>query len=263
MREAPARTEGGEGRGRWLEAGGVPVHLVEPDPPRPRTPGDQLPRRGVVVCQEAFGVTGHIRAVAGRLADQGYVAVSPALYHRTGSPELGYEAGLEEMAPHLSALDPDGVLADVDAAVTVLGDLGISPPQVGLVGFCLGGWVSFLAAARRQLGAAVGYYGTIVHASVENLPSLVGEAGTLQTPWSGHFGDADPFIPVADVTGLAQALQGAPVDHEVHRYAGARHGFACDERASFEPVAAARAWARTLSWLDAHVVPTGLSPGAR
>jgi carboxymethylenebutenolidase len=247
-------------RGRWVEVGGVPVHLVEPV---------GAARGAVVVGQEAFGVTGHIRAVAGRLADRGYVAATPALYHRTGAPQLGYEAGLDQMAPHLAALSPDGVLADVDAATSLLGDLGFAPSQVGLVGFCLGGWVSFLVAARRPLGASVGYYGTIVHASVETLPALVAEAPSLQTPWCGHFGEADAFIPVDDVTTLDAALAAAPVDHDVHRYPGARHGFSCDERPSYDPGAAASAWQRTLAWLDDHLapaVPTPASPpvgGAR
>jgi carboxymethylenebutenolidase len=114
--------------------------------------------------------------------------------------------------------------------------------------------VSFLAAARRAFGAAVGFYGGgIVTPRFPQFPALVDESGTLQTPWLGLFGDEDGSIPVEDVEALRRALQGAPVPTEVVRYEGAEHGFFCDQRPSFHRDAADDAWPRTLAWFGNHL----------
>ena len=79
--------------------------------------------------------------------------------------------------------------------------------------------------------------------------------GDLQTPWLGLFGDEDSSIPVEDVERLRQELDGADVPHEVVRYAGAEHGFHCDQRPSYHAEAATDAWARTLAWFEEHLEP--------
>jgi carboxymethylenebutenolidase len=118
----------------------------------------------------------------------------------------------------------------------------------------MGGRISFLVAARRRLGAAVGFYGGgIVTARFPQFPALVEEAPSLQTPWLGLFGDDDESIPVDDVEQLRTALTHAPVATEVVRYPGAGHGFHCDVRPAFDPEAAADGWARTMSWLTSHI----------
>jgi carboxymethylenebutenolidase len=131
---------------------------------------------------------------------------------------------------------------------------GFNASRIGIVGFCFGGRVTFLVAARRPLGAAVGFYGGGI-ASKGHLPfdPLIDEATALQTPWLGLFGDADTGIPVDDVEALRAALENAPVATEVVRYPGAEHGFHCDARASYHPEAAKDAWARALAWFDTHL----------
>ena len=132
--------------------------------------------------------------------------------------------------------------------------LGHEPAAIGVVGFCFGGRVTFLAAARRAFGAAVGFYGGgLVTPRFPQFPALVGEASTLQTPWLGLFGDEDGSIPVEDVETLRTALGAAPVPTEVVRYPGAEHGFFCDERPSYNGEASADAWVRTLDWFDRHL----------
>ncbi len=107
------------------------------------------------------------------------------------------------------------------------------------------------AAARRSLGAAVGFYGGgIVHARFPQFPALVDEVATLQTPWLGLFGDRDGSIPVDDVEQLRAALGAAPVDTDVVRYPDAGHGFFCDLRPAYAPDAAADAWIRALAWFE-------------
>jgi len=207
---------------------------------------------GVVLCQEAFGVNGHIAAVADRLAEAGYLTVVPHLYHRTGDPVVGYDE-YAALAPHMQALGEAGLLADLDAAVGWLAAAGIEPGSTGIVGFCMGGTVAFLAAVRRRLGAAVTFYGGGVGTGRFGLPPLVELAPALQTPWLGLYGDRDQSIPVADVEALRAGAAGAAVETAVVRYPDAGHGFHCDERADYHEPSATDAWGRALEFLARHL----------
>lgn len=211
-------------------------------------------RGAVLVVQEAFGVNEHIREVTRRFARAGYHAVAPSFFHRAGGGTADY-GDFGAVIPLFEGVSDDGILMDADAARAVLEAAGFSAARTGVVGFCFGGRTTFLMAARRALGAAVGFYGGgIVHAGVLPFPALLDEVPTLQTPWLGLFGDEDASIPVADVETLRVALGDAPVAAEVVRYGGAKHGFHCDQRPDdFHPEAASDAWARTLTWLDVHL----------
>jgi carboxymethylenebutenolidase len=114
--------------------------------------------------------------------------------------------------------------------------------------------VTFLVASRRTLGAAVGFYGGGI-AAAGGLPfaPLIGESSTLQTPWLGLFGDQDKGISVESVEELRTALEQAPVDADIVRYADAEHGFHCDARASYHAESAADGWRRTLAWFAGHL----------
>src|SRR5439155_27243788 len=99
------------------------------------------------------------------------------------------------------------------------------PERIGIVGFCMGGRVTFLVALERALGAAVGFYGGgIVTGRFPQFPTLVDRVGELKTPWLGLFGDQDEGIPVADGEQLRKALEGAPVETHIVRYADAGPG---------------------------------------
>jgi len=213
---------------------------------------DGAPRGAVIVVQEAFGVNDHIQDVTRRFAAEGYRAVAPHLFHRTGDPVIGY-TDYDKIMPHFQALSEGGLLGDLDATIAHLGSAGFEPGRVGIVGFCMGGTVTFLASVRRRLGAGVTFYGGGVGEGRFGLPSLVELAPGLQTPWLGLYGDKDQGIPVADVERLRVAAAEAPVDTEVVRYADADHGFHCDARASYHKESAADAWQRTLAWFGAHL----------
>jgi carboxymethylenebutenolidase len=207
----------------------------------------------VVVVQEAFGVNEHIEDVCRRAADAGHHAVAPHIFHRAGGGTAPY-GDFSKVLPLFEGLTDDGILMDVDAAVAHLDTAGIAAPSTGIVGFCMGGRVTFLVAAERALGAAVGFYGGgIVTGRFPQFPTLVDRAPRLRTPWLGLFGDDDESIPVDDVETLRGALAGAPVPTEIVRYAGAAHGFHCDVRDSYDADAAADGWARTLAWFDRHL----------
>ncbi len=219
--------------------GPMPALLAEPE-------GE--PRGGVVVIQEAFGLTGHIERVTVALADEGYVAVAPALFHRSGAPVFSYD-DMSQLGPVIMAMTGEGITADVDAALAALADRGVAPPAQGIIGFCMGGSVACATAARLALGAAVTFYGGGVTTGRFGLPALVEVAPRLRTPWLGLYGDLDAHIPSEEVEQLRAAAAQAPVPTEVVRYAEADHGFHCDERASFHPASSADAWARTLAFL--------------
>jgi carboxymethylenebutenolidase len=223
-----------------LETDDGPMDLYEAIPDSPNG-------AAVVVIQEAFGVNDHIEDVTRRFAAAGYHAVAPHLFHRAGGGTAPYD-DFEQVLPLFAGLSDAGILTDVDAAVA---HLGVRPEKVGVVGFCMGGRASFLVAAERWFGAAVGFYGGgIVTARRPQFPALVGRAYAMQTPWLGLFGDLDKGIPVEDVEALTVALAEAPVDAAVIRYPDADHGFHCDARASYDAPAAADAWERTLDWLE-------------
>jgi len=210
-------------------------------------------RRAVVVIQEAFGINEHIQDVTRRFADAGYHAVAPALFHRAGGGTAPYD-DFNQVLPLFEGLTDPGIVMDVEAAVGHLHSAGFDDGAIGIVGFCMGGRVTFLVSLEMALGAAAGFYGGgIVTARFPQFPALVDRVGELQTPWLGLFGDEDASIPVEDVERLRQELDGADVDSDVVRYAGAEHGFHCDVRPSYNAEAATDAWARTLAWFEEHL----------
>jgi carboxymethylenebutenolidase len=214
---------------------------------------DGAARGAVVVIQEAFGVNDHIEDVTRRFAAEGYHAAAPALFHRAGGGTAPYD-DFAKVLPLYEGLTDDGILMDVDATLDHLRAAGFGDDRVATVGFCFGGRVTFLLAVERRLGAGVGFYGGgIVSQRFPQFPALVGEARRLQTPWLGLFGDEDGSIPVEDVEQLRRALEQAPVDTEIVRYADAEHGFHADPRPSYHEEAAADAWRRTLDWFAGHL----------
>ena len=224
--------------------GSLPIYEARPD---------GATRGGVIVIQEAFGVNDHIEDVTRRFASAGYHAIAPHLFHRAGGGTAPY-GDFEKVMPLFEGLTDDGVLSDIDATAAELAKHGVTADRTGIVGFCFGGRVTFLVAARRQLGVAVGFYGGgIVTQRFPQFPPLIDEVPALRTPWLGLFGDLDASIPVDDVERLRAELDRAPVDHDVVRYPDAEHGFHCDVRPSYAPDAAKDAWQRTLDWFDRHL----------
>jgi len=196
------------------------------------------PRGGLVVVQEIFGVNGHIRSVCDGYAADGYRVIAPALFDRyQRGVDIGYTPedvarGRELKA--LAAVDP--ALSDVAAARDALTGAG----RVGVVGYCWGGYVAWLAAARLAgFAGAVPYYGG-------GMLDAVGERP--RCPVMAHFGERDGMIPVAGVRQFAAAHPAV----QVFVYP-ADHGFNCDQRGSYDAPAARLARERTLAFLREHV----------
>jgi carboxymethylenebutenolidase len=229
--------------------------LDTPDGPMPAYTAspDDGGRGGIVVVQEAFGVTTHIEDIVDRLAEAGWHAIAPAFFHRQGSPVIAYD-DLTAVMPVMGQLTAAGITTDLSAAFDYLEGAGFTAARTGVVGFCMGGSVSFQAAVLRPLGAAVTFYGGGVAEGRFGFPALIEAAPSLQTPWLGLYGDLDQGIPVSDVETLRQSASGADVATEIIRYADAQHGFNCDDRpGAFNRPAAADAWGHTLAWFDRHL----------
>jgi carboxymethylenebutenolidase len=196
------------------------------------------PKGGIVVLQEIFGVNHHIRAVADGYAAEGYLAVAPALFDR-GEPgvELGYDqAGITRGVELRAKPSLDQTLADIAAAVAVAAEGG----KVGVVGYCWGGLLTYLASSRLTgIAAAVGYYG----GGISNFLS-----DTPKTPLLLHFGERDAHIPQTDVDKIRQAHPAVPI--QVYP---ADHGFNCDERGSYDKPSAELARQRTLEFFAAYL----------
>jgi carboxymethylenebutenolidase len=213
---------------------------------------DGDPKGGVVVIQEIFGVNDHIEDICRRLADAGWLAVAPHLFHRTGDPSLGY-TDMDEGRAHAGKMTAEGVLEDVDAAIARIAEAGIPASRTGIIGFCMGGTIAMLMAVRRDLGAAVTFYGGGVTDGRFGFGSLVDEAPSLRAPWLGLYGDLDQGIPVAGVEELRTSAARSGQSTEIVRYPDAGHGFNCDQRTSYHEPSATDAWSRTLDWFDRYL----------
>lgn len=192
---------------------------------------DGARKGGLVVIQEVFGVNAHIRSVCDGFARNGYEVIAPALFDRIKpGVELGYdEAGIAEGRALVGELGWEHPVADVWAAATHLDPRG----HVGVVGYCWGGTVAWLAASRLDIGCAAAYYGRQIVDFPEDHP---------RCPTIAHFGAEDALIPQASV----EQVRAANPDVPVYLYPGAGHGFNCDARADFRADAAAAALQRTL-----------------
>jgi carboxymethylenebutenolidase len=201
--------------------------------------------RGVVVIQEAFGVTPHILDVVSRFEAEGYKAVAPDLYH---GRVFAHDESFDVIRPVMSSLTGEGILADVDGAVS---SLGLPLSHVAIVGFCMGGTVALYAGAMRELGAAVSFYGGgVTESRWPGVPPLVELAPGLRSPWLGLYGDKDKGIPVSQVEDLRRAAALAPVPTRLERFADAGHAFFNDARtASYHQESAKQAWPMVLAWL--------------
>ena len=197
------------------------------------------PKGGIVVVQEIFGVNHHIRAVCDHLAGEGYAAVAPAIFDRQHPNfESGYSPDEIANARKFVA-NPDwgAMMKDLQAAI----DDAKKNGPTAIIGYCLGGSLAFLAAAKLSgLSAAIGYYGGQIAKNADEKPKV---------PTQLHFGEKDASIPMSDV----EAIRMAQPKAESYVYIGAGHGFGCDERGSFSKPDYELAQQRTLAFFARHL----------
>jgi carboxymethylenebutenolidase len=193
------------------------------------------PSGGIVVIQEIFGITRHIRAVADQYAAAGFFTLAPALFDRL---ERNVDVPYTDKAKgfgYVKGLQDDLVLLDLQAALDRVANSG----KQGVVGYCWGGTMAYLAAARLSIDAAVSYYGGGTTRYLGDKP---------RCPVMYHFGEKDANIPLAAVEQIKAAHT-----HGIFYLYPAGHGFNCTDRASFDAASAQLALARSLEFLHKHL----------
>ena len=189
------------------------------------------PKGGVVILQEIFGVNAHMREVCEGYAADGFVAVAPALFDRASPnadvPYTDFAAG----GALRNAIPADQTLADVDAAVAHL-----RPGKVAVIGYCWGGTLAWISAAKLKVDGAVGYYGSQIPANLDKTPHC---------PVLLHFGETDKSTPPEAIA----AIRAAHPKAVVHTYPGACHAFNRAGHPPYNAEAAKLARERTLTFL--------------
>ena len=210
----------------------------------------------VVVIMEAFGVTSHIEKVCDQYAANGYVAIAPALYHRQHpNPKLGYDE-MPAVQGYMGELRDNELVEDVNVAIDYLNNKypRTAGQKIGIVGYCVGGRIAYLAATSCPgLSAASVYYGGRILVPFGDGPAPIDLTSNISIPVMGNFGDTDENPSPADVKTIDDALTAAGVTHDFKSYPGAGHGFNCDDRGSYNEAAATDAFTRTLGFFDANV----------
>lgn len=200
------------------------------------------PRAGLLVIQEIFGVNSHIRAVCDAFSVDGYLALAPAIFDRKRrNIDFGYTS--KTVAEGRALKDDvgwDDPVPDMKAGLVSLRDsLGYNT-KIGVVGYCWGGTLAWLASCRLETDCAVGYYGGQIGQFNEEQP---------KSPTLLHFGSEDAGIPLA----MVDAVRDAHADVKIHVYEGAGHGFNCNQRADYHPAAFALARERTMAHFTEHL----------
>ena len=206
-------------------------YLAEPAPGRPA--------RGVIVLQEYWGLNDHIKDVADRFAQAGFMALAPDLYHGTVAKSP------DEAMKLLMALNIAQAEKDLRGAVAHL--RGLTGKPVDVVGFCMGGTLGFYTACANgpDVGACVIYYG--------GHPKVEFDFDRLTAPVLGHWAERDDFAN-ANAVKIEAALRQRGKSYEGHRYPGTRHAFFNDTRPEvYDAKAAQQSWERTLAFFDAHL----------
>lgn len=201
--------------------------------------GDTKPRAALVVIQEIFGVNSHIRAVADDYAAQGFMTVAPALFDRVEpGVELGYNSADAQKGMAIARqIGLDKALQDVAASIHYAAQK--TKLKVGVVGYCFGGSLAWLAATRLNPAAAVGYYGGRIAENAAEQP---------RCPVMLHFGAKDAHIGPKEIETIKRHHPELPI----FLY-DAGHGFNCDQRKDYEPQSAELARQRTLEFFNQHL----------
>ncbi len=195
---------------------------------------------GLLLIQEIFGVNEHIRAVADRWAELGFVVLAPDLFWRIKPGiELGYEgADFDQALKYFEAFDEAKGLLDLKEAATALRDHKRCTGRVGSIGFCLGGKLAYRLASQFNLNAAVSYYPVFLEQFLE-------ESQRIRCETIIHFAELDQFVPKPTYEKIAAELTQKSNFH-LYMYEGVDHGFSCDARATYNEDAAKLAHSRSV-----------------
>lgn len=208
---------------------------------------EATPNAAIIVIQEIFGINPGIRAKCDRLAEAGYLAVAPDLFWRM---EPGVELDpdipeqLQQAFGYIQKVDVNLAVQDIEATIRVARKR-IDGGKVGVVGYCFGGRLAFLAATRTDADASIGYYGG-------GIDTMLGEGHAIARPLMLHFAGEDGHITPEKVARIKDALAGN-AHVTIHEYPGADHGFATESGKRRQPQAADQADGRSAAFFAANL----------
>ncbi len=226
------------------------------------TPDGQMPgflfteakdgcKPAVIVLMEAFGLIPHIRDVAARIANEGYVVLAPDLYYRElPNNKFGYDqveqarAAINRYVKSIKSVEED-----IRAALAyVKSRSDVNPDRVGITGFCLGGSLSFFTACTlpNEIAAAASFYGIVTDEWID-------AAMNITVPVYLFFGGVDPYIPRDRVQQIESRLQDLRKEYTLKIYPDADHGFFCHERSSYNRSAAEDSWHELTQFFHTHL----------
>ncbi len=204
---------------------------------------------GILLIQEIFGVNAHIQGVADQYAMDGYVVLAPDLFWRQEPRvNLGYDGpdfnkGLELMA----GLHLEDTLADLAQAASTLRQRPEVSAPVASLGYCMGGKLSYLAATRGIVDAAICYYGAGIDGLLQHAPAI-------HCPMLFHFAEQDAYISATAIRAVADTFAQQP-NAWIQTYPHVNHGFNCWARGAYNQPAAALARGRSLEFLSYYLTP--------
>jgi len=216
------------------------------------------PKGGVVVCFEIFGLNSHMEDLCRRFAENGYVAAAPDFYHRNEGVRSVSYSDRERAFELANSITDASVMSDIDSVFEYLkSQPDVDDARLGIVGYCMGGRVAFLAACRiPELKTCVSFYGGGI-ASKSRFQGLTAipleEAESIQAPMFLAYGGQDQSIPPEHIQATTDRLTELGKNAEFQIYPDAGHGFLCDERESYNAEAAKDGWERTITFLNEHM----------
>ena len=196
---------------------------------------DGTAKGGLIILQEIFGITDHIKDVCNEFAAQGYLAVAPAMFDRVAPGMVLDYTDFGTARDTMGKLEREHCVADMRAAA----DYARSAGKVGAVGFCWGGSMADLAACHELVDAGVSYYGRMTVEWLELQPTC---------PMLYHYGEIDQLIPLQIVEQIQRKRKGI-----VRVWGSADHGFNCKDRPQYHKASAEKAMAETLEFLAEHL----------
>ena len=208
------------------------------------------PFPALIVMQHQGGVDEFIQGTTRRLAGSGYLAAAPDLYHRDG-PDCK-----DDLITRRSRLSDRRIVNDLNATMSYLQSHSTADmKRIGIIGFCMGGRIVYLAAATiPAFKAAVAYYpGNTFRAWGRDLPSPFERTAEIHCPLQGHFGADDANPSPQDVGKLDAELAKLNKPHEFYSYSNAGHAFMDSTKQSYRRDADAASWPRTIEFLSRHL----------
>jgi carboxymethylenebutenolidase len=225
--------------------GQMPTVLVIPNQP------DRRP--AILLLMEAFGVTPHIRDVAARIANEGYMVMIPDLYYRElPHNKFGYDEVEQAMAMMWRLNFGKPMENDLRAALAYLkSDPLANPHHIGVTGFCLGGGLTFFTACKLsdEIAAAAPFYGMVLDEWIEAVKDIT-------VPVYLFFGGQDSFISGDRIQQIQAKFQELGKDYRLKVYPNVGHGFFCNERSDYDRPAAEDAWCELTWFFQQYLQPS-------